>query len=687
MAYNYIKAVHPLLFSLGYDGENRPIFESTPHRQDVLTLEELRELMANMGYLSNEKRVALKDLPDHPGLLHIEHRGVFVVLKADAVNIYLQNLERGKEVILPRTEKLQGDFCYFYTEDKRIKKEKTWLHGVAHRFHHMHAQLLVIGILNAIFGLTTPMFIRGVFDWAIASNSKETLLYLALGLGIALMSHHVVHIYQNRILAYIGARIHMIIGTSVLAKILKIPYHLVENASVSDQVTRIKQFDGLKEFFTSPLAQFFMEAPFFLFFIVILAFMGGPLVFVPIVLFILFAILAAVTFPLVRAGTRVSSFTHNQKLSFLLEAFRKINTLKFLGGEKSFEKRFEEKAYNQSKALEHNEIVMAYATNTAQILIKIGGVVTIIWGAVRVMDGLMTVGSLMAIVLLIWRALAPFQTAFMFLSQFDMTLSSMKQINQLMTIAPENYAPTYLPKKQISGDIFCDSLMFRYPSSPIPALQGIGMDAKKGEIITIMGENGSGKSTLLKLLLGFYPPMSGNIYLDQVDIKHIPVNHLRQSIGFVPQNIQFFHGTIEQNLILAAPHATREEIMHACKEAMVWDDICAMPEGLETRLSDRSLSELNSGFQQKLGLARAYLRKCSILIFDEPGSNLDLKGDAWFKKTLEKWHGEKTMLIVTHRPSVLKLSDKVLLLGAGKMRFFGPSIKLIEYMEKEGKLI
>ena len=120
---------------------------------------------------------------------------------------------------------------------------------------------------------------------------------------------------------------------------------------------------------------------------------------------------------------------------------------------------------------------------------------------------------------------------------------------------------------------------------------------------------------------------------------------------------------------------------------MVWDDICSMPEGLDTRLNDRSISVLNSGFQQKLGLARVYLRKCSILIFDEPGSNLDAKGDEWFKQTLLKGHGKKTTLIVTHRPSIVKLSDRVLMISAGKMKLFGPTGKVLEHLEKEGAAI
>jgi ABC-type bacteriocin/lantibiotic exporter with double-glycine peptidase domain len=177
--------------------------------------------------------------------------------------------------------------------------------------------------------------------------------------------------------------------------------------------------------------------------------------------------------------------------------------------------------------------------------------------------------------------------------------------------------------------------------------------------------------------------MGGTISLDGLDIKQIPVNHLRKTLSFVPQTIQFFHGTVEQNLMLSAPDATKAEVIQACKTAMVWEDIERLSEGLQTRLSDRSTSILNSGFQQKLSLARAYLRKSSVIIFDEPGSNLDIGGDEWFKKTLDSWRGKKTMIMVTHRPSIVKMADKTLVLSHGHMKFFGPTEKVLELLEKE----
>ncbi|MBX9976713.1 MAG: ATP-binding cassette domain-containing protein [Alphaproteobacteria bacterium] len=684
MSYNFYHVVRPLLDALGFDGEDHILVEAIPHLAKTLTLDDLREFMAHLGFTSQvKKNVRFQNLPFHPGILIVKDK-LYLVTHSNDIEVELMDLSSKTTMTLPRTHILKGTFCYFLKATQPIGIKESWIREIITRFKPQGFQLISIGCLNALFALTLPLFIRSVFDWAIPTKSTETLNYLLAGLVLALLCHHIVHGFQNKSLAYVGARLNMIIGTSVVTKILRLPYTLVEGASVSEQVSRIKQFDGLKDFFTSPVAQLILEGPFVIFFLIVLGIIAGPIVIIPIVLILFFAILAAIIFPMIRKGTHLSSMTYNHKLSFMLEAFSKINTLKYLGGEAMFSKRFDEKSYNQSKAAENNEVITAYASNLSQILIKIAGIATILWGAVRVMDGDMTVGSLVAVVLLIWRALSPLQAAFLFLSQFDLTMATIRQINQLMALPNENYAPPHVTRPITKGGIYCHNVSFRYPLSSTPSLQGITLEANPGEIVAIIGENASGKSTLIKLLLGFYKPISGSIYLDHLDVTQIPVNHLRHAISAVPQNVQFFHGTVEQNLLLSNSVASQNDIIKACKQAFVWEDICRLPHGLNTKLTDRSISGLNTGFQQKLSLARAYLRDSEVLLLDEPGSNLDFQGDEWFKQTLLAWHGIKTMIIVTHRPSIVNLSDRLLVLSEGKMRYFGPTHKVLEIMKQEG---
>jgi ABC-type bacteriocin/lantibiotic exporter with double-glycine peptidase domain len=209
------------------------------------------------------------------------------------------------------------------------------------------------------------------------------------------------------------------------------------------------------------------------------------------------------------------------------------------------------------------------------------------------------------------------------------------------------------------------------------------MEAKPGEIIAIVGQNGSGKTTLLKLLLGFYYPQAGSITVDGIDIRQFDPMVLRQSIAYVPQQTQFFHGTLAQNLQFAAPEATEERMIQAAEKAGLLSQIMALPEGFETRIDEQVMKVFSSGFLQKLNLARAYIRKSNIIIMDEPGNTLDEEGDETLRQTIEELRGKKTVLIVTHRPSLINLADRILSLQKGAMRVFGPKEKVLAIMKGE----
>jgi ABC-type bacteriocin/lantibiotic exporter with double-glycine peptidase domain len=212
---------------------------------------------------------------------------------------------------------------------------------------------------------------------------------------------------------------------------------------------------------------------------------------------------------------------------------------------------------------------------------------------------------------------------------------------------------------------------FRYPNAANFTLQGVMMEAKPGEIIAITGANGSGKTTLLKLLLGFYAPQVGSITFDGVDSQHFVPLALRQSIAYAPQKIQFFNGTIAQNFRLNEPDATDKEIMEAVEKAGLADQIRALPAGLQAYMGSQGMHPFSFGFLQKLNLARAYVRKSKIIMIDEPGRALDQKGDEILHQAISGFRRHKTTLLVTRRPSLIALADRVLYLQNGTMQAFG----------------
>jgi ATP-binding cassette subfamily C protein LapB len=682
--FNYYDCIAPLMESLGWHGHARRMFEAVPYLETDITLTDLRNLMANLGYTSKNHKMNLRDLSqDLMPCLFIANNGDILVL-TDKENGLIQGTDcrtREKISISEKSWK-NGTVFTFYQQPEKVAQRETWLVSVMERFRSFIYWLMGLGFVTSILSLSSFVFIMAVYDEVVPTRSELTLGFFALGIILALCAIQFVHIIQNRALSYLGARLDMIIGTEVIRQVLNLPLPLVEGASVASQVSRLKQFDNIRETFTGPIAQILLEGPFMIIFLIVLYMIGGPLVVVPLLMIFTFIVVALLMFPVLRRSTQKMSSASIERRKFLLEGASHLTTIKHLGAEKTWVDRFQDVSASLSIAQKRSELLASFATNLSQTIMKIAGLSVIIWGAVRVTDDLMSVGSLIAVVLLLWRALSPLQSAFMILGRVDQIMDSLGQINRLMSLPAERRQFAGNPH-QFDGLIRVQNAGFRYANDSNPALQGIMMEAKPGEIVAVVGHNGSGKTTLLKLLLGFYYPQAGSITIDGIDIRQFDPMVLRQSIAYVPQQTQFFHGTLAQNLQLSAPDATEERMIRAAERAGLLSQIMTLPDGFDTRIDEQVMHIFSSGFLQKLNLARAYIRKSKIIIMDEPGNTLDLESDEILRNSITQFKGNTTVLMVTHRPSLINLADRVLSLQRGNMRVFGPKDKVLEIMAGE----
>lgn len=683
-SFNYYDCVMPLLESLGWRGHARRIFEAVPYLATEITLTDLRNLMANLGYTSKGHTLNLQQLPDEllPCLFITKGGKIYVLSEREGEMIHAFNCATNQKETLSENTRLRGTAYTFYQQPEQPSQKESWLTSILGRFRSFTYWLVGLGFITSLLSLSSVLFIMAVYDQVVPSRSTITLSYFSIGLILALCCIQFVHVIQNRALSYLGARLDMIIGTEVIRHVLSLPMSLVEGASVASQVSRLRQFDNVRETFTGPLAQILLEGPFMLIFLIILFIIGGPLILVPLLMIFVFLILALIMFPVLRRSTQKLSTASLERRKFLLEGTSQLSTLKHLAAETTWVDRFQDVSASLSIAQKRSELLSSLAINFSQTIMKIAGLITIIWGAVRVTEDLMSVGALIAVVLLVWRTLSPLQSAFMILGRFDQVMESLGHINRLMSMPTERRPITGNPH-QFEGLIRVQNAGFRYPNDSTPALQGVMMEAKPGEIVAIVGQNGSGKTTLLKLLLGFYYPQAGSITIDGIDIRQFDPMVLRQSIAYVPQQTQFFHGTLAQNLQFSAPEATEQRMIRAAEQAGLLSQIMTLPEGFETRIDEQVMNIFSSGFLQKLNLARAYIRKSNILIMDEPGNTLDQEGDQTLRQTIEEFRGEKTLLIVTHRPSLINLADRILSLHAGAMRVFGPREKVLEIVTGE----
>ena len=672
----YAHCVVPLLNALGWRGDHRHVAEAVPHFTDNLELDGFRSVMANLNFPLRPVRTRRAKLASTmmPCLFVPDAGPAQVILSANEDGVAL--FDSGT-----RSERLEREGnphgTAFITapaasSDGAAKRDdRSWLLKIMRRFNTIGAQALAMTGLFNLLSMATPLFIMVVYDSVIPSGSTSQLLFFLLGILMALGLELWFRWLRSRSLAYIAGRIDHVVGSGAFQQVLYLPAMYTETAPVGGQMARLKEFESIREFFTGPLAEALMDLPFLVLFLAVIGIIGGGLVLVPICVGVLFVLLHLVLAPVLRRMVQHSNHIRSDLQQFLVEMLSNLRTVKFLGAESLWRDRYRHSSAEAAVADFKSALMNHVVQTVAQVLMLAAGIALMALGALRVIDGDMSMGAQIAVMALGWRALSPIQSGFLALGRVEQIRSAIRQIDNLMRVPLERVPGTVPPRRTISGGITFSFVSHRYSAESDPVLFGVNIDIKPGEIIAVTGTNGSGKSTVAKLAAGLYRSQTGAVLIDGVDIRQIDPIDLRQTIAFVPQVSHFFYGTISQNMRLAVPTATDDEILRATIEAQVHDEIIALPEGYGTRLSEQVLHELPSGFKQKLALARAYVRNPPILILDEPGQTLDEDGDRALMDTIERLRGTTTVVLVTHRPSHMRIADRLVLMNSGKVQYDG----------------
>lgn len=687
----------PLLRALNWRGDPRHIAEALPHFTNSLDVTSFRNVMATLHYRSRPVKLRMSGIDQRlfPCLYLPDDGDAVVLLGYEPQGIRVFDGGANEERVLPRS-KATG-LAYFFNpvdaSDLQAAQSKVgWFRSVSERFRALVYQTLGITLVLNILALVTPLFVMAVYDKVVATGSLPTLAFFAFGVSVAIGCDMILRMIRAKIMAFIGARLDNIVGIAIFHKILFLPPTFTERATIGAQVARIKDFETIRDFFTGPMAMVLFELPFVFIFIITIAILGGPVVFVTLIMMACFLILGLIITPLLRNSVSRAGRAASRKQELIVETLSGMRAVKYCGAESKWLERFRE--YSATSALNsfYTSQLSALMQTMSHVLMISAGLGTIIFGVFRVISGDATTGGLVASMILVWRVLTPLQTGFVSLTRVTQVRSSISQINNLMNIKGERDQHTIVnPLKQIEGFVTFARVSIRYSPDSDPALVGISFELEPGEVLCVVGGNGSGKSTVLKLLAGMYAPQAGSIRIDNMDIRQMDTVELRHAVAYVPQTVQFFYGTIAQNLRLAHPTASMEDLYVACDKAAVLNDVLSLSqgsgkwkrEGFEVRIGDSSSGQMPTSLLQRLNLARGFLKKAPIMLFDEPGNGLDFAGDQAFMKTVNTMRGEATILMVTHRPSHLKLADKILWLEYGNVRAFGPSKEVLAQMPKD----
>jgi len=306
----------------------------------------------------------------------------------------------------------------------------------------------------------------------------------------------------------------------------------------------------------------------------------------------------------------------------------------------------------------------------------------VVFGVYLIFEGHLTVGALIACTILTGRAMAPLTQVAALLTRFDQSMVSLKTIDKIMSMPVERPAGTqFVHRPVLRGAMEFRDVEFTYPNQPLPALDGVSFSVRPGERVAIIGKIGSGKSTIEKLILGFYQPQKGAIRIDGTDMKQIDPADLRRNIGYVPQDVFLFFGSVRENIAMGAPHADDAAILRAARIAGVDSFVARHPQGFDLQVGERG-EALSGGQRQSIAIARALVRDPNIVILDEPTSAMDKGSEDWLIARLREILEGKTLVLVTQRLSLLTLVERVIVMDSGKIVADGPRDKVLETLAK-----
>ncbi|MEL6831041.1 MAG: ABC transporter transmembrane domain-containing protein, partial [Pseudomonadota bacterium] len=532
--------------------------------------------------------------------------------------------------------------------------------------------IFLVSFLTNMFMLAVPLYIMNVYDKAVGTGSADVLIWLTVGLLLVIGADQILKGIRARLQARLAARLDHQASTAIFQQLLFLPLQFVENSPIGSQITRIRQMSAFRDAFTGALVSAIFDLPFLLLFLFAIGVVAGPIIFIPLALIAMFAVLAAWAVPANRQTSIEIGQAKTAQQNISLEMIDNHNLIQNLGCEAIWLERYREASARVAAGTLKMRQFNLFTESVAQALMTISGVATLTIGTIMVVNGSLSQGALIACMALAWKVLNPIKAMFLTGMTLGQTLQSFTQIDRLMAIKTER-APEKAPSisHDFGGRIDFDRVAFRYGNKREPALRQVSFGVQPGEFVVICGPSGAGKSTIVKLLLGLYQQQSGSIRVDGINLRQVDLGSWRQSIGTALEVSHFYHGTISQNIRLSYPQATDEDLdaiaLRFGLNAYYGD---TLPKGLDTPMNARNTARWSDALKTRISLCRAFIKADAIRILDNPADTLDAEGEEALKAELLRAQGKSTIIMTSHRPSLMRMADKVLWIDDGTVAGF-----------------
>ena len=540
-----------------------------------------------------------------------------------------------------------------------------WLAVPLRANRQIYVKVAIAATMINLFALITALFTMTVYDRVVPNNATDSLIGLTIGLVLILIFDFVLKILRAYFVDVAGARIDRDIGKQIFDQILHMRLDTRKH-STGGLSSLVREVETLRDFFASATMTSLVDLPFIVVTLAVIALIGGWLVLVPLAMIPLVVISALATQPMMR---RLSAETLGEamgKQSVLVETIGSLETVKSANAGNILTRRWDEAVGRHSSVSLRQRVTSSISitiAGTAQTMAYTG---VVIFGVFAIANQSLSLGGLIACSILAGRVVAPLGSIAQLLTRLNAARTAYRQIDSFMNQPVEGPEGKGLGVARISGTIEFRNVDFRYPEAPELALSNVNFQIGAGEHVALIGAIGSGKSTLARLMLGLYPPSSGLVLIDGVDIRQLTPDAVRSRVGALFQDNVLLTGSLRDNILLGREDVDDEEMIRAAKVSRAHEFISKMPNGYDLELADRG-EGLSGGQKQAIALARAIAGRPPIIILDEPTSSVDADTERGMMDNLRSEFVDRTLIIITHRPSLLAMVDRIIMLADGKV--------------------
>jgi len=566
---------------------------------------------------------------------------------------------------------------------KKVKRDH-WFWSVIAENRSLYRDVLLAALMINLFALATPLFIMNVYDRVVPNNAVETLWVLASGLVVVLVGDMVLRTLRARFVDLAGSRADVKLSAYIMERVLGMRLES-RPPSTGSFAANLRAFESVRDFISSATVVAFVDLPFALVFFCVIGWIAWPMIF-PLLIGMLVVLLYAMAIQSRMHELAETTYRAGaQRNATLIEGLVGLETLKALGAEGAIQQKWESSASFLARVGTQLRLLSSTVSNASGFTQQIVGVMMIIIGVYLIGAGVMTTGALVACYMLSSRAMAPVSQIAGLLTQYHVASTSLTSLDRLM----ENEVERPDDKVFISRGGFAGSIEFRevsfcYPDQEISALRNVSFVIRPGERVGILGRVGSGKTTLEKLILGLYRPTDGAVLVDGIDVRQLDPAELRRHIGYVQQDVTLFYGSLRENITIGAPFADDASILRAAEIGGLAEFINTHPQGFDMLIGERGES-LSGGQRQGVAIARALINEPPMLLLDEPTSSMDNSTEAMVKSALAEYTKGKTLMLVTHRTSLLDLVDRLLVIDGGRLVADGPKEQVVQAL-RQGRI-